>query len=439
MVELKPVIIVALTVPVFTWLFFKLDFIRRILGKKQLKTADLGVLKRVPSATIPFDQLSLIWTAGSSVDEKDLMVEQVERMVSEVEGSFPEEGKEELEVRGDRESVLPMLKHESLRKLWNEIVTPYYDEYRLQNALPLLIEGFALLDRHFNVSSFSGVEEDPETVQIVEYKDIIARISLGEHTINVVNFIVEDVKKTYYSPESHIPRFVLAALFHDIGKVREYQEKYTGARSHAHASAGIFLSISRKVYEDSPPGWIDEVAQAIREHHIPTRYDLALALKRADMKARTLEVALYLGNVEIRDVEDWFDVNLFKEELYNHLNVDQIQPIVGFTFRDRVFVQKSGLLYLVDIQRKRKNVLSHEFLYQEGQEAIKNKVTKILSANGLTVTDRGWKKVILVLRGGRTREAYLLVLKGSIFTQEEMRELETRRLGSSFSNIVQVQ
>ena len=157
------------------------------------------------------------------------------------------------------------------------------------------------------------------------------------------------------------------------------------------------------------------------------------------MKARTLEVALYLGNVEIRDVEDWFDVNLFKEELYNHLNVDQIQPIVGFTFRDRVFVQKSGLLYLVDIQRKRKNVLSHEFLYQEGQEAIKNKVTKILSANGLTVTDRGWKKVILVLRGGRTREAYLLVLKGSIFTQEEMRELETRRLGSSFSNIVQVQ
>ena len=102
-------------------------------------------------------------------------------------------------------------------------------------------------------------------------------------------------------------------------------------------------------------------------------------------------------------------------------------------------MQKSGLLHLVDLQRRRKNVLSHEFLYQEGEEVIKNKVTKILAAEGFTFTDRGWKKVILVLRGGRTREAYLLVLKGSIFTQEEMRELETRRLGSSFSNIMQVQ
>jgi len=434
-------ILIIVVVPMFLYLLFQVKHLRKIFSGENLKTANLDVLQGVPEMVIPFEKLSLIWVLEplESIKDKSQEVEVQTEMEYEVQ---PPEGtveKEEFVVSGDKGVVLPMLKHEPLKKLWNTVVTPYLEEYRLQNVLPLVIEGFILLDKHFNVSSLSGIEEDPETVQITSYKDVIAKISLGEHTINVVTKIVNEAKKSYYSPEAHVPRLVAVALFHDIGKVREYQEKYTGSHSHSFISANILLAVAKRVYGDDLPVWVEDIAQAIREHHVPTKHEVACALKKADTKSRALEVALCLGNTELKDIELWFDVDEFKKDLFGLLNVDQAQPAVGFTFENCIYVRKQGLIHLVDIQRRRKNVLSHEFLYYEGLEDVKNKVTKILVAKGLTISDRGWHKKVIHYRGRSPYEAYLLILKGSIFTPEEMQTLETRRQGSLYAGITQIQ
>jgi len=433
------VVLIVLVVPVMLYLLFSTRIFKRVFIRESFKTTDLDVLKRVPEIIIPFEKLSLIWTLELEQDVEEKAHELRTQTEQEVQLLSLAE-KEEIIVQGDKEIVLPLLQHESLKKLWNTVVTPYLDEFKLQNVLPLVIEGFVLLDKHFTTSSLSGFEEDPETVQITSYKDIISSVSLGEHTVNVVDKIVNEAKKMYYSPEAHIPRLVIAALFHDIGKVKEYQEKYAGSRSHPFVSANLFLTVAKSLYKDNfPVVWVEDIAQAIREHHVPTKHELACALKRADTKSRALEVALRLGNLELRDIELWFDVDEFKKDLFNLLNVDQVQPAVGFTFENCIYVRKQGLIYLVDIQRRRKNVLSHEFLYHEGVEDIKNRVTKILISKGLTVSDRGWHKKVIHYRGRSPYEVYLLVLKGSIFTPEEMRELEIRRQGSLYAGIVQIQ
>ena len=429
------VILIIFTVPVFLYLLFNLKFFKRVLKKKNYRTTDLSVLQRVPEITIPFEELSLIWTVRHDVKEEKKSIP----VPVKVEEPPKTEKKERVVVSGDKTVVLPMLQHEPLKKLWNEVVTPYIEEYKLQNFLPLVVEGFVLLDKHFNVSSLSGVEEDPETVQITDYKDVIAKVTLGEHTINVVKRVVDEAKKVYYSPEAHIPKLVAAALFHDIGKVREYQQKYTGNRSHSFTSANILLSVVQNLYKNDIPAWVEDVAQAVREHHIPTKNEIASILKRADTRSRALEVALHVGNLELKDVEQWFDLNEFKKDLFTLLNVDQAQPVVGFTFGNCVYVRKQGLIHLVDLQRRRKNVLSHEFLYNEGLEEVKNKVTKILISQGWTVSDKGWHKKTIYYRGKPPYEFYLLVLKGSIFTPEELQELETRRQGSIYAGITQVQ
>jgi hypothetical protein len=432
------------------WIVYRIVS-RILLGEH--KTVRLELLEDVPKVTISLEELSRIWTIYNYTpdDEKKKKVEEIREKIREklqTEGAYSpatsstEEapsGVGETEVSGEG-GALPLLKSSALKTLWNEIIMPYIEEFENQQALPLVIKGFEILDNYGNVSSFSGKPEDQETTEITGYKDVLNRVSLVEHTINVVRLIVELVRKNYYNPEIYIVKAVIASLFHDIGKIEALvPDKITGTRVHALTSATLLQSYARELYGEKQPVWLDEVVQAVREHHIPTKHTLANILKRADQKARALEVSFYVKDLKMLDIDDWFDINEFKKDMFEKLNNDQLgKNWVGFTFNNVIYLRREGIYLLADEQRKRKKILSIEFLYEGAKKEAIDKIVKILIKEGLTVTEHGYGRYILARQDGKSYNTVFVALKGTIFSEEEMKTLELRKRVTQFASIVMV-
>jgi hypothetical protein len=121
---------------------------------------------------------------------------------------------------------------------------------------------------------------------------ILAQCSLLTHTIRVAKLIIDEIKGKTKSFSVFIPKGVIAALAHDIGKITQIKEisvldEVASKVDHPYLSAMILKERFPK-YE-----FVDELATIVREHHIPVDKNAALwaqALKTADQLARRQEI-----------------------------------------------------------------------------------------------------------------------------------------------------
>ncbi|MDR2151492.1 MAG: HD domain-containing protein [Helicobacteraceae bacterium] len=122
--------------------------------------------------------------------------------------------------------------------------------------------------------------------------EILAKYSLRSHSISVASIIIDEVISRTDSYSTSMPRAVIAALAHDIGKIEKsdiasINDEVAKVTDHPYLS-GMIIKERFPEYVN-----IDELVLIVQEHHLPIDKGASIcaaALKAADQKARREEI-----------------------------------------------------------------------------------------------------------------------------------------------------
>lgn len=340
---------------------------------------------------------------------------------------------------------------QTVREIYKEFVQPFEIYYKEQNALNIVLKGLSLLDKHGNCSSLTSVSPkdseylDTELEDLNLYKDILAKVSLKDHTYHVVSISFQLLKEKFSEYQINVPRIITAALFHDIGKIPELWLS-SGRKAHNYVSANVLHSIAKEV--NSSPFWLDQVAQIIRDHHLPTTKDpFVRILQEADKKARVLELSQSLSQYNIIPFDNWFSIDEFLNDLAKEVNNDKHGvKWLAFSFKDVIYLKPDGLYDLVEIQRNRKKAISEEFIWQKREEKMKIilKIVNLLNSKEILVEgliDPKTNKIPkfkIYRKDGRTYSMSLIPIKLTIYESNTAAEIQQRFNVSAFNVIENV-
>lgn len=184
-------------------------------------------------------------------------------------------------------------------KFYNEIIDKFFREhiegklFFTGNTKKVLLNLLTLLDTDGNVSSVVSGQQDTEGKISQDIYTKLSNISLIEHTIHVAEEIVQLIP---YGPM--IPKGIIAALGHDIGKIPKYRQQYYALGDHP------FISVS--VLEQLPDFkslvYADDVLKAVRDHHLKPKDKLTEYLKEADQRARRKELSTVNNTILSDDI-----------------------------------------------------------------------------------------------------------------------------------------
>lgn len=184
-------------------------------------------------------------------------------------------------------------------RFYNEIIDKFFKEhiegklFFTGNTRKVLLNLLTLLDTDGNVSSVVSGQQDTEGKISQDIYTKLSNISLIEHTIHVAEEIVQLIP---YGPM--IPKGIIAALGHDIGKIPKYRQQYYALGDHP------FISVS--VLEQLPDFkslvYADDVLKSVRDHHLKPKDKLTEYLKEADQRARRRELSAVNNTILSDDI-----------------------------------------------------------------------------------------------------------------------------------------
>jgi len=174
----------------------------------------------------------------------------------------------------------PILKHEEITKFYLDRIKgrPFF----LGDALSASIDLLELLDRDGDCPSVVNLNKDePEKAYDSDSYNILARVKLYQHSINVACQAGDSVGKG-----TVVPKAILAGLAHDLGKLPTYYGKFY--RTSQHPSCG--LAVAETVASLKNLKWFAEISSAITHHHIQSEEYLDDVIRKADQAARRAEL-----------------------------------------------------------------------------------------------------------------------------------------------------
>jgi len=225
-------------------------------------------------------------------------------------------------------------KNQKTNQFFKQYILPYKDSLSNQ-GIEIIIDVLHILDDNIEVPSVVGYfDKDADsaykkTNQLVTSNqtsyDILKNIPLIEHTFNVVKESIDILIKEHPKEfKLYLERAIIAALFHDVGKIKKLEEKLNGVTldlfkttSHEKISQIIFLE-NYPDYQNKA-----EVLEAIKDHHKSFKESENKILKtliRADKEARKKEIDDYLIRLKTEKKEkelkqDIPDVQTSKKEI----------------------------------------------------------------------------------------------------------------------------
>jgi len=144
-------------------------------------------------------------------------------------------------------------------------------------------EILTLLDEEGDCPSVVNSKGEPESYADKNTYDILAQVPLYKHTINVA----ENMIKAFRNSAAMLPKVLITALGHDLGKLPSMRKKLYSMGDHPLISITILEGL--KGYRELQ--FKDEISRAITEHHRTPKGVLSESLRNADHLARRMEMA----------------------------------------------------------------------------------------------------------------------------------------------------
>jgi len=178
----------------------------------------------------------------------------------------------------------------------NNLNSVWFKKFPQQKAVCVRL--LSLLDQQGQCPSVVDIRGDVEGGWDENTYQLLARISLLDHSLNVAEEVVQllSENKAWHV----IPDTMIAALAHDMGKLESMRGYLYSVGEHPLAAGRAFTGISE--FEKLPKK--DEILQAIKLHHKMPKGLLGKTLKKADQKARQKELESTTLQKDFADIKE---------------------------------------------------------------------------------------------------------------------------------------
>lgn len=353
-------------------------------------------------------------------------------------------------------------KHERVERFYAAYISPHANVLNRSGYLRSIDSLLELLDRYGDCPSVVKHDADREYQQVKNVYDLLSRITLLEHSLNVACEMVRNFRANTRDLEMILGKILVTSLGHDIGKIRELidSEKYAKG-DHPYIS---YLVMKRVILgEDSPQK--EEILTAIREHHFPVREGFTYELRKADQQARemeteklalrgeaTSELICLVQEQKLSDISSthtepapakgsipeqvdlsWLDLGEFLSSIERHINVSDD----GIHFS--AFSMKNGLVYVtLDLVSESVFELAKKHNHpevlvgaesKEKKRAVEYTVKTMLVEKGVipSFIGEGYSGArFAVYKGGKRTIGFYLPIQADAFTTP-LSELEARK------------
>lgn len=307
-----------------------------------------------------------------------------------------------------------------------EKLKPYEGIFAAQNADGLFKALIGELDRFGHCPSVVTRANDSEAVELHSVRDNLSRVSLKEHSVGVTNKIISLLERTYHDFENHIPRAVIAALSHDLGKIPEY---WASGAYNTYEHPLVSAAKLKELAGNAQIPWIEDAIRAVKDHHIHTNNQFSALLKEADKGARELELLRFSGELFVMPMEQWLDPAKLIKLLEPQVNVLKNGKWQAFSFGGIVYCTPGFLYEHAKTLCRQAKALDLTVIYESEKEVALRRITGILKQAeyipDLLQQNYYARKVEIAAVGGKKR-FILTPLKGEHFN---LQELESRKTG----------
>jgi hypothetical protein len=314
----------------------------------------------------------------------------------------------------------------------NDIIEPHKGLLTQQDVLEGIYKIIELLDEHGGCPSIvtTSINKDSETDEIYSIRDTLLKVSLKDHSYRVTKIALKLLKETYREKdyENLIPKMIVTALGHDLGKIPALRE------SGLYAKADHPLISAQKVNEifmGKDIIWLNSAVDAIKNHHRQTNDPFTLLLKEADGKAREIEVSECSKDISIKEWDGWFNVRSFLEILKPQINVIQTgKKWKAFSFGGTVYCQPDFLYEAARKLASEKKVIDMKLLrVSDKEQAIKKVVESLRQARALSsdIGESFWGRTYEIHSERFKKKMFLIPIKIEAFGIPH--EIERRKEG----------
>ncbi|MGO9139712.1 MAG: HD domain-containing protein [Syntrophales bacterium] len=261
----------------------------------------------------------------------------------------------------------------AFENLWNEYIQPNYMLFEEDGSLPAVSE---LID----ILTTGGVCQSVVVSEKVFNKKTtmdLAKISLQNHSINVAEKLLNDIRNKYLPNkemeyQSSIPIAIIAALGHDIGKLPSYMARPAYSKhDHPYISVDVLKKLFGKY--DVHSGRLDLAIEAIKVHHegrVSGQVEAANKyinwLQYADHKAREEELA-GVRHLDAKDGAKWLDTGRLLDELMPKINIVETagkkNEFFAFSFGGTVYASLDTLYNIAQSMYSKANIVDIVFEY----------------------------------------------------------------------------
>lgn len=257
---------------------------------------------------------------------------------------------------------------ELLRAFWQDCGEPSKKTIEEQGVMDVVRNLVQILERHGQCSAMPFDDCDEILMRNLSSHDSLDKITLREHSYSVALHMLKIIRDRYNDAEQHMPKALITALAHDIGRIPEYSNAGVSNTS-AHQLIGARKL--RELFVGHDNDWLRDAVRAVENHHSPdTKNDLTLMLKKADRCAWRLEFLSFAKGFDLKLFDAWFDTSVFIAQLLAGTNVsgENRTPWRSFTHRGVLYADSDYVYELARTMCYSKKVLDDLFMYKSDKD-----------------------------------------------------------------------
>jgi hypothetical protein len=376
---------------------------------------------------LSLDDLCPIWIKYNSSFKSAAVAKQTEEAADSglEETTLPEPPREGAGVSEDQPASSKAVM--TVQAFYSEVIEPH------KEALAGMLEGvnriMEILERYGDCPSVVDTTADSEKRVATRVGDILSKVTLRDHTFNVVRIALRLLKDSYHDPVGYIPPTIIAALGHDLGKIPHLrsQDKYVKA-DHPLTSVSIVEEIFEK---DEDAHWLKMVVKAIGEHHQSATDQLSEVLKEADGKARQMEIERAEKRASIA-WEEWFDCKELLRRVGATVNVTQTgSAFRAFSVDEAVYCDPTFLYETAGAMAAEKGVIDINLLRDTDKGKALRRIVESLRKSDALTSELGkaytTRRYEVQIEQGKPKRPLLVPIKASAF--ENRGEFEEIKAG----------